>query len=56
MAHTAVAATVYPLFLAIHSLYTDEDKPTQFGKGLFMGMAFVAGAGSIIQQYVCSHA
>jgi sodium-dependent dicarboxylate transporter 2/3/5 len=48
MAHTAVAATVYPLLLAIHSLYSDEDKPTRFGKGLFIGMAFVAGAGSII--------
>ena len=48
MAHTAVAATVYPLFLAIHALYTDSDQPTRFGKGLFMGMAFVAGAGSII--------
>jgi sodium-dependent dicarboxylate transporter 2/3/5 len=48
MAHTAVAATIYPLLLAIHSLYTDEDKPTKFGKGLFIGMAFVAGAGSII--------
>jgi sodium-dependent dicarboxylate transporter 2/3/5 len=48
MAHTAVAATVYPLFLAIHSLYTDEEKPTRFGKGLFIGMAYVAGAGSII--------
>ena len=48
MAHTAVAATIYPLLLAIHSLYTDDDKPTKFGKGLFVGMAFVAGAGSII--------
>jgi sodium-dependent dicarboxylate transporter 2/3/5 len=48
MAHTAVAATVYPLFLAIHSLYTDDAQPTRFGKGLFIGMAFVAGAGSII--------
>ena len=48
MAHTAVAATVYPLFLAIHSLYTDEHGPTKFGKNLFMGMAYVAGAGSII--------
>ncbi|MEW6071563.1 MAG: SLC13 family permease [Planctomycetota bacterium] len=48
MAHTAVAATVYPLFLAIHALYTDSDRPTRFGKGLFIGMAFVAGAGSII--------
>jgi sodium-dependent dicarboxylate transporter 2/3/5 len=48
MAHTAVAATVYPLFLAIHSLYSEEEKPTRFGKGLFMGMAFVAGAGSVM--------
>jgi sodium-dependent dicarboxylate transporter 2/3/5 len=48
MAHTAVAATIYPLLLAIYSLYTDDNKPTKFGKGLFIGMAFVAGAGSII--------
>jgi solute carrier family 13 (sodium-dependent dicarboxylate transporter), member 2/3/5 len=48
MAHTAVAATVYPLFMAIHSLYDEEDSVTRFGKGLFIGMAFVAGAGSII--------
>ena len=48
MAHTAVAATVFPLFLAIYALYSDDDAPTRFGKGLFMGMAFVAGAGSII--------
>ncbi len=48
MAHTAVAATVYPLFLAIHSLYDEGERPTRFGKGLFMGMAFVAGAGSIV--------
>ncbi|MFO7667593.1 MAG: SLC13 family permease [Desulfobacterales bacterium] len=48
MAHTAVAATMYPLLLAIYSLYSDDTKPTKFGKGLFIGMAFVAGAGSII--------
>jgi len=48
MAHTAVAATVYPLLMAIHSLYQDDDRPTRFGKGLFIGMAFVAGAGSIV--------
>lgn len=48
MAHTAVAATIYPLLLAIYSLYSEDDKPTRFGKGLFIGMAFVAGAGSII--------
>ena len=48
MAHTAVAATVYPLLMAIYALYGEEDRPTKFGKGLFMGMAYVAGAGSII--------
>jgi len=48
MAHTAVAATMFPLLMAIHALYTDEEGPTKFGKGLFMGMAYVAGAGSII--------
>jgi len=48
MAHTAVAAAVYPLLMAIYALYDDSGKPTRFGKGLFMGMAFVAGAGSII--------
>lgn len=48
MAHTAVAATVFPLLMAIYSLYADDEKPTKFGQGLFIGMAFVAGAGSII--------
>jgi sodium-dependent dicarboxylate transporter 2/3/5 len=48
MAHTAVAATIYPLLLAVYSLYGEGDKPTKFGKGLFMGMAYVAGAGSIV--------
>ncbi|UCG84771.1 MAG: SLC13/DASS family transporter [Gemmatimonadota bacterium] len=48
MAHTAVAATMYPLLMAIYALYEEDDKPTRFGKGLFIGMAFVAGAGSII--------
>jgi sodium-dependent dicarboxylate transporter 2/3/5 len=48
MAHTAVAATLYPLLMAVYALYTDDVKPTKFGKGLFIGMAFVAGAGSII--------
>lgn len=48
MAHTAVAATVFPVLLAIYSLYGAGDAPTRFGKGLFIGMAFAAGAGSII--------
>ena len=48
MAHTAVAATMFPILMAIYALYTEDDKPTKFGKGLFIGMAFVAGAGSMI--------
>ena len=48
MAHTAVAATMFPIMMAIYSLYGEGDKPTKFGKGLFIGMAFVAGAGSMI--------
>ena len=48
MAHTAVAATMFPLLMTIHSLYSDDSQPTRFGKGLFIGMAYVAGAGSII--------
>jgi solute carrier family 13 (sodium-dependent dicarboxylate transporter), member 2/3/5 len=48
MAHTAVAAAIFPLLVAIHSLYSESDQPTRFGKGLFIGMAWVAGAGSVI--------
>lgn len=48
MAHTAVAATMFPLLMTIHALYSDSDQPTKFGKGLFIGMAYVAGAGSIV--------
>lgn len=48
MAHTAVAATIYPLLCSIYGFYDEGDKPTRFGKGLFIGMAYVAGAGSII--------
>ncbi len=48
MAHTAVAAAVFPLLLVIHHLYEPAGKRTRFGKGLFMGMAWTAGAGSII--------
>jgi sodium-dependent dicarboxylate transporter 2/3/5 len=48
MAHTAVAAAIFPLLMAINALYSESDQPTRFGKGLFIGMAWVAGAGSII--------
>ncbi|MFZ5649063.1 MAG: SLC13 family permease [Bacillota bacterium] len=52
MAHTAVAATVIPIFLTILALYNEGEggsiaKPTKFGKALFIGMAYTAGAGSI---------
>jgi sodium-dependent dicarboxylate transporter 2/3/5 len=48
MAHTAAAATVFPILLAINDLYGENDRPTKFGKSLFIGMAYAAGAGSII--------
>ena len=48
MAHTAVAATLYPLLLAVYNMYGEGKTPTKFGKGLFIGMAYVAGAGSIV--------
>jgi sodium-dependent dicarboxylate transporter 2/3/5 len=48
MAHTAAAATVFPILMAIHSLYGEEEGSTRFGKALFIGMAYAAGAGSII--------
>jgi sodium-dependent dicarboxylate transporter 2/3/5 len=48
MAHTAVAAALFPLLMAINTLYSESDQPTRFGKGLFIGMAWAAGAGSII--------
>ncbi len=48
MAHTAAAATVFPILLAIHALYGDGGGQTKFGKSLFIGMAYAAGAGSIV--------
>jgi len=50
MAHTAAAATIFPLMLAINDLYGEGQKPTNFGKSLFIGMAYAAGAGSIISM------
>jgi solute carrier family 13 (sodium-dependent dicarboxylate transporter), member 2/3/5 len=38
----------FPPAAGHHSLYSDSDQPTRFGKGLFIGMAWAAGAGSII--------
>jgi sodium-dependent dicarboxylate transporter 2/3/5 len=48
MAHTAVAAAIFPLILIVHHLYEPRGGRTRFGKGLFIGMAWTAGAGSII--------
>jgi solute carrier family 13 (sodium-dependent dicarboxylate transporter), member 2/3/5 len=51
MAHTAVAAAIFPLLMTIYSLYDSDGKQSKFGKGLFIGMAFSAGAGSIITLF-----
>lgn len=48
MAHTAVAATAFPLFMAVYGLYEEDSVPTKFGRGLFTGMAYTCGAGSIV--------
>jgi len=50
MAHTAAAATVFPILIAIYQLYGEGDKPSKFGKSLFIGMAYAAGAGSIVSM------
>lgn len=50
MAHTAVAATMFPILVTILALYNGDNydgNPTKFGKALFIGMAYTAGAGSI---------
>ena len=52
MASTAVAATVFPLLMSIHALYTDNNEPTRFGKGLFIGMAFVAARAASLPCWV----
>jgi len=48
MAHTAAAAAVFPLLMALYPLYDEGRQPTRFGKGLFIGMAMTAGAASIV--------
>jgi sodium-dependent dicarboxylate transporter 2/3/5 len=47
MAHTAVAATMFPIMMAILALYGEGSAPTRFGKAMFIGMAYTAGAGSM---------
>jgi solute carrier family 13 (sodium-dependent dicarboxylate transporter), member 2/3/5 len=51
LAHTTVAATLFPLLMAIYSLYEESERPTYFGKGLFIGMAYACGAGSVITLF-----
>lgn len=48
MAHTAAAATMFPILLAVYALYGEGEKQTNFGKSLFIGMAYAAGAASTI--------
>lgn len=48
MAHTAVAAAIYPLLMAIYALYEEDTAPTKFGKGLFLGMPYACAAASIV--------
>ena len=48
MAHTAAVAAVFPVMLTIYMMYDPEYRGTNFGRGLFMGMAYAAGAGSIV--------
>jgi solute carrier family 13 (sodium-dependent dicarboxylate transporter), member 2/3/5 len=48
MAHTAAAATMFPILLAVYALYGEGEKQTNFGKSLFIGMAYTAGAASTI--------
>jgi sodium-dependent dicarboxylate transporter 2/3/5 len=43
MAHTAVAATIYPLLISIYALYGEGDKQTKFGKGPLHGNGLCGG-------------
>ncbi|WP_031513598.1 SLC13 family permease [Desulfofalx alkaliphila] len=48
MAHTAVAATMFPVLVIILKMYQDDvTEPSKFGQALFIGMAYTAGAGSL---------
>src|SRR4030067_1007000 len=50
MATPGPAPTVFPILMSIDALYGEEDKSTRFGKALFIGMAYSAGAGSVISM------
>jgi solute carrier family 13 (sodium-dependent dicarboxylate transporter), member 2/3/5 len=47
MPHTAVAAGVFPILISVNDFYGEGSRPNNFGKSLFMGMAFAAGTGGI---------
>lgn len=47
MPHTAAAACIFPILLSVNDLYGEGSRPNAFGKSLFIGMAYAAGAGSI---------
>ncbi|MEW5700692.1 MAG: SLC13 family permease [Candidatus Zixiibacteriota bacterium] len=48
MMHTAAAAISFPLLMAVYSLYEESERPTRFGKGLFIGMAHACACGSLV--------
>ena len=48
MAHTAAVAAVFPVLLQIYGRYQEDFARTNFGRGLFIGMAYAAGAGSVV--------
>ena len=48
MAHTAAVAAVFPVLLQIYGQYRQDFTPSNFGRGLFIGMAYTAGAGSVV--------
>ncbi|MBF0564107.1 MAG: SLC13/DASS family transporter [Nitrospirae bacterium] len=54
MPATAVASAAFPTLLAVYSLYDVTDARTNFGKGLFTGMAYALGAGGTITLFGAS--
>ena len=47
---------MFPILLAILALYKEGAGPSRFGKSLFMGMAWAAGAGSVVTRDVPANA
>ncbi len=48
MIHTAVVTAVYPLLFSVSTQFSEGGRPTRFGKGVFIAMAYAAAAGSVI--------